>query len=124
MSLLASLVAVALTPSVSPAQAGTVEVPFRLGESAIIVDAKVNGKDLSFMFDTGYGGTVIVDSSIYLGQPSGTITLRDFVGELQANLCGSSFFVQDGRYPRYPAGKIPRWKIRETNRCLLPDAHV
>lgn len=38
---------------------GRVEVPFRLGEDAIVVDAEVNGKKVSLMFDTGFGGSVV-----------------------------------------------------------------
>lgn len=64
---------------------GDIVVPFRLGEDAIIVDAKVNGKDLSFMFDTGFSGSVIVDSAVNIGPPTGTQVLRDFVGELTAS---------------------------------------
>ncbi len=63
---------------------GTVEVPFRLGESAIIVDATLNGRTLSFMFDTGFGGAFVVDRKVNLGKASGAMTLRDFVGEFQA----------------------------------------
>ncbi len=64
--------------------AGTVEVPFRIGDSALIVDAKVNNRPVSLMFDTGYSGAVVVDSGIDIGKATGTVTLRDFVGELQA----------------------------------------
>lgn len=61
-----------------------VEVPFRTGENAIIVDAVVNKIPVSLMFDTGFAGGVDVDNTINLGKPSGTITLRDFVRETQA----------------------------------------
>ncbi len=64
--------------------AGIVEVPFRIGEDAIIVDAIVNGRKASLMFDTGFSGAVVLDDSINIGQATGTITLRDFVGEFQA----------------------------------------
>jgi len=93
MSVTATLIALSL----APAQAATVEVPFRLGDNAIIVNAKVNGRDLSFMFDTGYSGTVIVDSAINLGPTTGTITLRDFVGELQANTVKIRSFQMGGK---------------------------
>jgi predicted aspartyl protease len=66
------------------AQAGTVEVPFHKGENAIIVDALVNGRKLSFMFDTGFGGALVVDSNINLGPASGNMILRDFVGQFEA----------------------------------------
>lgn len=65
-------------------QTGTVEVPFRNGENSIIVDATINGRKVALMFDTGYGGTAIVDSNVDLGKATGTITLRDFVGQQQA----------------------------------------
>lgn len=63
---------------------GPVEVPFRIGDNAIIVDAVVNGKKLSCMFDTGFSGCVVCDDTINMGPASGTMTLRDFVGEFQA----------------------------------------
>lgn len=61
-----------------------VEVPFRLGEDAIIADAIVNGRKVSCMFDTGFSGAFVLSDNINIGQASGTMTLRDFVGELQA----------------------------------------
>jgi len=61
-----------------------VEVPFRLGEDAIIVDATLNGRTLSFMFDTGFGGSFVVDHNISLGKATGKMLLRDFVGEFEA----------------------------------------
>jgi predicted aspartyl protease len=63
---------------------GTFEVPFRIGETSIIVDAKVNSRPVSLMFDTGFAGAVDVDNTIDLGKPTGSITLRDFVRETQA----------------------------------------
>lgn len=64
---------------------GPTEVPFRLGENAIIADAEINGKKLSFMFDTGFSGAFVVDHNISIGKPTGTINLRDFVGTFQAS---------------------------------------
>lgn len=61
-----------------------VEVPFRIGEDALIVDAVVNGHKASFLFDTGFGGSVVVSDSIDMGPPTGHMTLRDFVGEFDA----------------------------------------
>lgn len=58
-----------------------IEVPFRLGEDAIIVDAAVNGKTASFMFDTGFAGAVVLNDAINIGKPTGTSGLRDFVGQ-------------------------------------------
>jgi predicted aspartyl protease len=62
----------------------TFEVPFKIGETAIVVDAKVNGKPVSLMFDTGFSGSVVVDNTINLGKPTGSMTLRDFVRESEA----------------------------------------
>jgi hypothetical protein len=66
-------------------QAGNIEVPFHLGENAIIVDAALNDRKLTFMFDTGFGGAFVVDNNITLGKATGKMTLRDFVGEFQAD---------------------------------------
>lgn len=60
------------------------EAPFRIGEDAIIVDALVNGKKLSLMFDTGFSGAVVCDDNINLGKATGSMTLRDFVGQFEA----------------------------------------
>jgi hypothetical protein len=62
-----------------------VEVPFRIGETSLIVDAVVNGKPVSVMFDTGFGGCVDLSNTINVGEPTGKITLRDFVGEMEAD---------------------------------------
>lgn len=62
-----------------------VEVPFRMGENAIIVDATLNDRNLSFMFDTGFGGSFVVDHNISLGKATGKMMLRDFVGEFEAD---------------------------------------
>lgn len=62
----------------------SLEVPFKVGDDAIVVDAVVNGRPVSLMFDTGFSGSVVVDNSVNLGTPTGTMTLRDFVGEFQA----------------------------------------
>lgn len=78
MTLVPLLVALATQTS------ATVEVPFRLGEDAIIVDATVNNRKVSLMFDTGFGGAVEVDSSLDIGPKTGVMQLRDFVGELSA----------------------------------------
>jgi hypothetical protein len=66
--------------------AAPIEVPFRVGENAIIVDAKVNGKPVSLMFDTGFSASVVVESALDLGPVTGTTKLRDFVGEFEASL--------------------------------------
>ena len=68
--------------AVSAAQ--PVEVPFRIGEDAIIVDVTVNGTKASLMYDTGFSGSVIVGDNLDVGKPTGTMNLVDFVGSFQA----------------------------------------
>lgn len=80
MAMLSSLVALAVGQTL----AKTVEVPFKIGEDAIIADLEVNGRKASLMFDTGFSGAVLIDDGINIGKPSGYMTLRDFVGEFQA----------------------------------------
>ncbi len=63
---------------------GAVEVPFKLGDNAIIVDATVNGRKVALMFDTGFSGAVVLASGINIGKPTGTMVLRDFVGQFEA----------------------------------------
>lgn len=59
-------------------------VPFHLGDNAIIVDAEVNGKATSCMFDTGFSGAFVLDESINIGKATGSMMLRDFVGQFEA----------------------------------------
>lgn len=73
-----------LLATLGGAQTGPVEVPFRLGERAIIVDANVNGANVSLMFDTGFSGSVVLNDSIDIGKATGEMSLRDFVGVFQA----------------------------------------
>lgn len=80
MSLIPALLVIAAAP-----YQGAVEVPFRLGDDAIIVDATVNGRKVSLMFDTGFSGAVVLNSSINIGPTSGVMNLRDFVGTFQAS---------------------------------------
>lgn len=68
--------------------AGTVETPFKMTENAMIVDAIINGKKVSLMFDTGYAGWAIVDSGINMGKPDRKIGLRDFVGTFEVEGVG------------------------------------
>lgn len=63
---------------------GVVEVPFRRAENAIVVDAIVNGRSVSLVFDTGFSGTVVLSDSLDIGKASGSIRMRDFVGEFEA----------------------------------------
>lgn len=79
MAIVSALVALAA------AQGGQIEVPFNSTARAIIVDANVNGKQLTFMFDTGFGGAFVVDNSVNLGKSTGKMILRDFVGEFEAD---------------------------------------
>lgn len=79
---LALLLATAL---VGRQTAPSYDVPFRVAYNAIIVDAKVNGRPVSMLFDTGFGGSAVIDTAIDVGEPTGEITLRDFVGELNAS---------------------------------------
>lgn len=61
-----------------------IEVPFRVTDSAMLVDAVVNGRPVSLMFDSGFSGSFVIDSTVNVGQATGTITLRDFVRSFQA----------------------------------------
>ena len=61
------------------------EVPFQLTDDAIIVPATVNGRNVSCLFDTGFGGSVVLNPTVDIGPTDGTMTLRDFVGEIEAN---------------------------------------
>ncbi|CAN5454268.1 hypothetical protein BH11ARM2_BH11ARM2_28660 [soil metagenome] len=65
-------------------QAAPIEVPFRIGEDAIIVDAVVNGRPVSCMFDTGFSGSFVLDTNLDIGKPTGHMTLQDFVGTFDA----------------------------------------
>ncbi len=63
----------------------TTEYAFKMTDHAMIVDAVVNGKKVSLMFDTGFGGWTVISDSINLGKADGKITLNDFVGSFQAD---------------------------------------
>ena len=60
------------------------EVPFRIADNAIIVDSVVNGKTVSCMFDSGFSGAFVMNTTVNLGKPTGTMLLRDFVGQFEA----------------------------------------
>jgi len=81
MSISAALLLLASSP-LKPAS--SVEVPFRIAEDAIVVDAVVNGKKISCMFDTGFSGAFVLNDLINVGKASGQMRLRDFVGEFEA----------------------------------------
>ncbi len=70
-----------------PAQTAS-EVPFRVSENAIIVEATVNGRKANFLFDTGFSGTLVMDDSLNVGPAKGTMTLQDFVGTFTAKTIG------------------------------------
>ena len=70
--------------AVAPYSSPIAEIPFRVGDDAIIMDARVNGKKLSFMFDTGFSGAFVIGPSVNVGKPTGTMMIRDFVGEFEA----------------------------------------
>ncbi|MGI8923276.1 MAG: PDZ domain-containing protein [Fimbriimonadales bacterium] len=70
----------------TPSQIATpLEAPFRATEDAIIVNAIINGKTISFMFDTGFGGHFVINDQINIGPYTGTMNLQDFVGVFQAH---------------------------------------
>lgn len=70
----------------SPSQiSAPLEAPFRATDEAIIVDVNVNGKNISCMFDTGFGGHFVLNDAIDVGKYTGTMNLRDFVGVFQAH---------------------------------------
>ena len=77
--LFASLLALRLISAQSP-----VEVPFRIADDALLVDATINGSPVSLVFDTGFGGDALVSDTVDIGPVSGTTTLRDFIGEFDA----------------------------------------
>lgn len=65
-------------------QAAPIEVPFVIADDALIVKAEVNGTPVSLLFDTGFGGSLLISDSIDIGPSSGTTRLKDFVGEFDA----------------------------------------
>ncbi|MBS1715045.1 MAG: aspartyl protease family protein [Armatimonadetes bacterium] len=73
-----------LAGTLAATSAQPVEVPFRIGEDAIIVDVTVNGTKASLMYDTGFSGSVIVGDNLDVGKPTGTMKLVDFVGSFDA----------------------------------------
>jgi hypothetical protein len=66
------------------AQTAVVEVPFRIAEDALVVDATINGSKVSLIFDTGFGGEALVSDAVDIGPVDGTAMLRDFVGEFSS----------------------------------------
>lgn len=72
------------------------EVPFKFGDNAIILDAVVNGHPLSLMLDTGFGGSVVANDALNLGEPDGSVSLRDFVGQYTAKSVRIKSFALGG----------------------------
>jgi len=60
-------------------------VPFHVADHGILVDCKVNDRPVTLLFDSGFGGTVLLSLSIDVGPATGEVHLRDFVGELTAH---------------------------------------
>ena len=82
MAVLTTLCALALSHQ---AVAPTSTVPFRIAQDAIIVDAAVNGRSVSLMFDTGFGAAIDVSDNVNIGKVTGSINLVDFVGSFVAS---------------------------------------
>ncbi|MFW5697649.1 MAG: PDZ domain-containing protein [Fimbriimonadaceae bacterium] len=83
MNVLAGSVATLLLSSATVAPD---EIPFRIAEDAIIIDAVVNGREVSLMYDTGYTGYVVLNDKVNVGEPEGTVTVRDFARSFQADV--------------------------------------
>lgn len=82
--MLTTLLATALLQT--PAQlTKPLEAPFRATDEAIIVDVTVNGKNVACMFDTGFSGHFVLSDAIDVGKYTGTMSLRDFVGQFEAH---------------------------------------
>lgn len=94
-----------------PAQA--IEAPFRIGDHAIIVDAVVNGKPASFMFDSGYAGFLVVSDQVKIGPPAGVQGLRDFVGSFEATTV---------RVDSFQIGALKRTNLNE-EAVQMPAVH-
>lgn len=60
------------------------EWPFKILPDAIVVDSEVNGRRVSCMFDTGFSGSYVLNQSVNIGKPTGTMSLKDFVGVFEA----------------------------------------
>ncbi|MFM9872423.1 MAG: PDZ domain-containing protein [Fimbriimonadaceae bacterium] len=60
------------------------EWPFKIMESALVVDSEVNGRKVSCMFDTGFSGSYVLNQSVNVGKQTGSMNLKDFVGVFQA----------------------------------------
>lgn len=68
----------------APTAQTTSEWPFKIMDTAIVVESEVNGRNVSCMFDTGFSGTYVLNQSVNVGKPTGVMNLQDFVGVFQA----------------------------------------
>lgn len=91
-------------PAPKPAVERTYEVPFVATDQAIIVEAVINGHKVNCMFDTGFGGTVVLSDAVDLGKPTGKMYLRDFVGQFQVDTVRITS-MKLGEKPIDPKGK-------------------
>lgn len=107
------------TSLLAPAQA--IDVPFRVMDHAIIVDSVVNGKPVSCMFDTGYSGSYVLNQSVNVGKVTGTQTLRDFVGEFQAETVKINTLKLGSK--SIPAGDRTAVKMGNNNYSLSYGTH-
>lgn len=79
--LTAALAATLLSSSLTQAAS---EWPFKIMDNAIVVDSEVNGRQVSCMFDTGFSGSYVLNQSVNVGKPTGSMSLKDFVGVFEA----------------------------------------
>ena len=82
--MLTSIVAAAVLHSTQKLTS-PVEIPFRVVENAIVVDAEVNGHRVAAVYDTGFSGSFALTESIDFGPPTGQAGIRDFVGTSSMN---------------------------------------
>lgn len=83
--MLTQLAALTSTLLLAQQPAPIAEIPFRIGDDAIIADATVNGINVSCMFDTGFSGSFVLNESVNVGKADGSMTLVDFVGSFEAS---------------------------------------
>jgi hypothetical protein len=61
-----------------------IEVPFRVVDNAMFVEAVVNGRAVTLLYDSGFSGAFVINNSVDVGRATGVINLRDFVGQFEA----------------------------------------
>ncbi len=83
MVMLTALLSCCVVVGQTPPAATADEVPFEIDGSTMVVPATIKGHQLRLIFDTGFGGDAVVDDTIEFGKPTGMMTLRDFVGNLE-----------------------------------------